>query len=134
MTIKILVLKFGEDIITEVKEMVSSETNTLLGYFITKPYVVKLQYNDTFLDAEKEDEEFKRTSTEFSIKMYPWMPISKDITIPIPLDWVVTMVDPIEKVYNLYVNKVIKNHDNETERTSNKNSSIDQQLNINIEN
>ena len=44
----------------------------------------------------------KRQSTQFSIKLYPWMPLSKDSTIPIPLDWVVTMVDPVDRIKELY--------------------------------
>ena len=46
MTIKVLVLKSGEDVIADVQEMMSSE-NQVMGYFLTKPCVVKLQAKET---------------------------------------------------------------------------------------
>ena len=41
MTIKILVLKSGEDVIADIKEMMTSD-NQVMGYLLTKPCVVKL--------------------------------------------------------------------------------------------
>ena len=41
MSVKILVLKSGEDVIADVQEMVSSDEK-VIGYFLTKPCVVKL--------------------------------------------------------------------------------------------
>ena len=46
MTIKVLVLKSGEDVIADIQEMMSSE-NQVMGYFLTKPCVVKLQAKET---------------------------------------------------------------------------------------
>jgi len=40
MTVKILLLKSGEDVISDVKEMVSPDKN-VIGYFLTKPFVIK---------------------------------------------------------------------------------------------
>ena len=41
MTIKILVLKSGEDVIADIKEMMTPD-NKVMGYLLTKPCVVKL--------------------------------------------------------------------------------------------
>ena len=41
MTIKILVLKSGEDVIADIKEMMTSDKQ-VMGYILTKPCVVKL--------------------------------------------------------------------------------------------
>ena len=46
MTIKVLVLKSGEDVIADVQEMMSSE-NQVMGYFLNKQCVVKLQAKET---------------------------------------------------------------------------------------
>ena len=40
MTIKVLVLKSGEDVIADVQEMMSSE-NQVMGYFLTKTMCCK---------------------------------------------------------------------------------------------
>ena len=96
MTIKILLLKSGEDVIADLKEMVSSDEK-VIGYFLTKPCVVKLIPKDT-------EDESKR---ETAIRMYPWMPLAKEKDIPLPTDWVVTMVTPIEKVETMYKEDVL---------------------------
>ena len=49
MTIKVLVLKSGEDVIADVQEMMSSE-DQVIGYFLTKPCVVKIQASETNTD------------------------------------------------------------------------------------
>ena len=57
MTIKILLLKSGEDVITDLKEMVSPDEK-VIGYFLTKPCVVKL------IPKDSEDESKKRQQYE----------------------------------------------------------------------
>ena len=103
MTIKVLVLKSGEDVIADVQEMMSSD-NQVMGYFLTKPCVVKIQAKD--MSAE----------SEVSVRMHPWMPIAREKMIPINADWVVTMVTPVEKIQEMYEKKVLEDG-NETEET-----------------
>jgi len=95
MTIKILLLKSGEDVIADVREMVSPDKK-VIGYFLSKPCIVKLLPKTT--DGNKR---------ETSISMYPWMPLAKEKQIPLPTDWVVTMVTPIEKVETMYKEDVL---------------------------
>ena len=96
MTVKILLLKSGEDVIADVKEMVSPDKR-VIGYFINKPCVVKL------IPKDSEDENKKETA----IRMYPWMPLAKETDIPLPTDWVVTIVTPLEKVEQMYKEDVL---------------------------
>ena len=96
MTVKILLLKSGEDVIADLKEMVSPDEK-VIGYFLTKPCVVKL------IPKDSEDESKKETA----IRMYPWMPLAKEKDIPLPTDWVVTIVTPIEKVEQMYKEDVL---------------------------
>ena len=105
MTIKVLVLKSGEDVIADIQEMMSSE-NQVMGYFLTKPCVVKLQA--------------KETNTDVSVRMHPWMPIARETMIPVSADWVVTMVTPVEKIQEMYENQVLndgKENDSTTDST-----------------
>jgi len=92
MTIKVLVLKSGEDVIADVQEMMSS-SDQVIGYFLNKPCVVKLQA--------------KETNTDVSVRMHPWMPIAREKMIPLSTDWVVTMVTPVEKIQEMYENQVL---------------------------
>ena len=94
MTVKILLLKSGEDVIADVQEMVSEEK--VIGYFLAKPVGVKLI-------PKKSNDEKKETS----ISMFPWMPLAKEKAIPLPTDWVVTMVTPIDKIEQMYKEDVL---------------------------
>jgi hypothetical protein len=106
MTIKVLVLKSGEDVIADVQEMMSSD-NQVLGYFLTKPCVVKLQA--------------KETNKDVSVRMHPWMPIAREKMIPLSTDWVVTMVTPVDKILEMYQTQVLNDGNEETDQTTSSN-------------
>ena len=111
MTIKVLVLKSGEDVIADVQEMMSS-SDQVIGYFLNKPCVVKLQA--------------KETNTDVSVRMHPWMPIARETMIPVSADWVVTMVTPVEKIQEMYVNQVLNDgKENDSTTDSNEQSETD---------
>ena len=101
MTIKLAILKSGEDVIADIHEMIvgEGEDEKTVGYFFTKPCVVALGETQS-----SEDE--KRT---IEIKMSPWIPLTKTTQIPVSLDWVVTIVDPVDKLKEMYEKDVLKN-------------------------
>jgi hypothetical protein len=102
MSVKVLLLKSGEDIIADVQEMVSPE-DKVMGYFLTKPCTVKVKTTDP---SPNDDSESKPGTT---IAMFPWMPLAKEQVIPLALDWVVTMVTPQDKIHDMYIEDVLKN-------------------------
>ena len=112
MTVKILLLKSGEDVIANVKEMVSPDKK-VIGYFLSKPCVIKL--------LPKQSEGSKRETT---ISMYPWMPLAEEKEIPLPTDWVVTMVTPIKKVETMYKEDVLNGKTTDQTDSSNESTKI----------
>ena len=104
MTIKVLVLKSGEDVIADVQEMMSP-SEQVIGYFLSKPCVVKLQAKEAL-------------SQDVSVRMHPWMPLARETMIPVSADWVVTMVTPVEKIQEMYVNQVLNDGKEETNQTA----------------
>ena len=111
MTIKVLVLKSGEDVIADVQEMMSS-SDQVIGYFLTKPCVVKIQASET--------------NTDVSVRMHPWMPIARETMIPVSADWVVTMVTPVEKIQEMYQTQVLDDgKENDSTTDSNEQSETD---------
>ena len=105
MTIKILVLKSGEDVIADIKEMVSPDKK-VLGYFLTRPCVVKLKSTGPLTADEANPK--SETKSEMAVQMYPWMPLAKEKEIPLTTEWVVTMITPVEKVLKMYKEDVLK--------------------------
>ena len=104
MTIKLLFLKSNEELIADVQEMVvgeSEETSRVVGYYLTKPCLVKMR-NPNLVKQEGE----KKTAG-FSVSLYPWIPLSQDEVIPVPTDWVITIVEPVKGLREMYVNDVL---------------------------
>ena len=104
MTIKLVLLKSGEDIIADVAEMASGEgeDKRVVGYFLHKPCIVKLR-DSQVLTEETEAEQ----KSSFKVSLFPWMPLTSDKTIPVPADWLVTMVEPKEKLKQMYIEDVL---------------------------
>ena len=122
MTIKILVLKSGEDVIADIKEMMTSD-NQVMGYILTKPCVVKLM-SVAPLTAEEDDPNPEGTS-EVRIRMHPWAPLAKEKQVPLSTEWVVTMFSPIDKVLDMYKKQVLKeNGKTDTTNSSDKQSKV----------
>jgi hypothetical protein len=95
MSIKVAVLKSGEQIISDVKEMVVDDK--VVGYYFNKACSIQL-----FNPTEREN-----AKTAFDIRLYPWIPFAKDEDIPIALDAVTTFVDPVDMLFDMYQNNVV---------------------------
>jgi hypothetical protein len=126
MTVKLLLLKSGEDLIADIKEMVVGEEENVrvVGYFLHKPCVVKMTPPSNVPEEFKEEIDPQKAS--FQVTLFPWMPLSKDNTIPISTDWVVTMVTPSDKLNDMYTEDVMNyGKDNQsfgTDQQSNSNN------------
>ena len=105
MTIKLILLKSGEDIISDISEMTVGEgdNRTVIGYFLNKPCVVKMR-NPSLIN---EDSESKCKKTGFEVSLFPWMPLSKEERIPITAEWLITMLEPVDKLKQMYITEVI---------------------------
>ena len=105
MTIKLMLLKSGEDMIADVNEMSVGEGDDrrVIGYRLEKPCVVKMR-NPV---PAGEDGIEKRSG--FEVSLFPWMPLSAEVNIPVPSDWLVTMVEPVPKLTQMYIEEVLNN-------------------------
>ena len=113
MTIKLLLLKSGEDIITDVSEMVvgEEEERRVVGYFFDRPCVVKMR------DPREDKPDGNTKKTGFAVTLFPWMPLSKEDRIPVAADWVITMVEPVYKLKEMYLKDVV-NHGQDNQSSS----------------
>ena len=119
MSIKLLLLKSGEDIIADVTEMAvgEDENKRVVGYFLNKPCTIKMLDPRTL--GEEEGSKHKAGS---QVSLFPWMPLSKEDTIPITSDWVITIVEPIIKLKDMYLEDIVNygksNQSNSTSKPS----------------
>ena len=62
----------------------------------------------------------------YSVSLFPWMPLSKEDKIPIPADWMITMVEPVTKLAQMYDEDIVKHgKDNQSDSTDNDTASTD---------
>jgi hypothetical protein len=115
MTVKLAHLKSGENIISDIQEMVVGEgdNSRVVGYLFGKPQAVLLR---DFEIVSKNDEETLKHS--FDINLVPWIPFTKDKKVPVPSDWVVTLVEPLDKLKSMYEKNVLKIGEKNDETTS----------------
>ena len=106
MTIKLVLLKSGEDIISNVSEMAVGEGDKrkVVGYYLNKPCVVKMR-NPNVLPEERDGNTQK---AGYEVSLFPWMPLSKEDDIPIPADWMITMVEPVNKLKEMYIEDIVE--------------------------
>ena len=107
MTIKLALLKSGEEIISDMTEMMSGTDGEgqVVGYFLQHPCRAILTSPDIQVNEEQESER-----KPVSIRLIPWMPLSKDERIPIVADWVISLVEPQDKLLEMYT-KAVKTYE-----------------------
>ena len=97
MSIKLAVLKSGEQVIADAKELVSEEK--VRGYLFTRPHKV-ISTQPLLLTEEQQDD------NSLEVTLSPWIILSADKEVVVPTDWVVTVVEPLESVVKMYEEKV----------------------------
>jgi hypothetical protein len=102
MAVKHVILKSGERLIANVQEMVFEDKT--VGYYLEKPCVVNIDY------SKLKSGESNNKKTSFDVSLYPWIPFSKDTHIPTPLDWVVTIVEPVDMLLEMYKQNVLESN------------------------
>jgi len=97
MAVKLAVLKSGEDVVADIKELCDEQDNVVALVF-SNPVVVKVLTNQTITESENAD--------EYKIAFYPWQPLSAERDIPVRSDWIVSISEPIELVKTSYQEKM----------------------------
>ena len=107
MSVKLVMLKSGEDIITDVKELKSEEG--IVGYYFHNPLIVQISHPEkpTVLNEDSSSREYE---SKISVQFYPWIPLSEESRIPCSADWVVTIVEPVKNIKKLYQERIDGRH------------------------
>ena len=111
MSIKVALLKSGEYVIADIKELISDDN--ICGYLFENPNII------TYLEPELLTDQTE--TSKLKISLIPWILITSDTKIPVRSDWVITMVEPIEDVKKIYEAKI---------NESSQNNSVDEQQSL----
>ena len=95
MSVKLAILQGKEQVIAEIKELV--DDGNPVGYLFANPHCV---YADKqYLAEENEDRSVQ-------ITLSPWILLTADKEILVPKHQVITIVEPIDSVKEMYSEKV----------------------------
>jgi hypothetical protein len=100
MSIKLALLKTGDTIIADMKELVIEDK--VQGYLLYLPH--KISVTKSILITEEKNSENGDVPVEVTLS--PWMLLSSDRKIAIISDWVVTVVNPLDTVIDIYKEKI----------------------------
>lgn len=106
MTIKLAVLKSGENIISDIKE--AYYENELVCYVFDKPCSVEI--NGSYRVVGEDN--------KFSVSLKTWPIFSEDVSIEMAKDWIVTLVNPTTELKEMYANQVLGDIQNETNQSN----------------
>lgn len=99
MSIKLAILKSGEHVISDVKELVADEK--LHGYLFQNAYTIDSRPPE-FLTEEQQESGIH----DIEVLLRPWIIFSQDRKIPVRADWLVSIVEPVPKIKELYEERV----------------------------
>jgi len=99
MSIKLALLKSGETVVSDAKELISDDK--VCGYLFTKPHVVDLRKAVLLVEENSSSK-----GGDLEIVLSPWIVLTSDTQIPVSPDWIVTIVEPIAEIKKIYEEKV----------------------------
>ena len=98
MSIKLALLKSGEEVISDISEFRQEETDILVSYLFRKPYCIKIKTSEVLVEDE--------SKPKHQLAYYKWMTLSKDDDIIVNRDWVVCITNPLDTVKKNYEEKI----------------------------
>ena len=93
MSIQLVLLKSGEEVIADVKELRDDE-DELISYVFKDPYRIKIKTAQVLVEG--------KNTPKHEAVFYKWMSLSKDSDIIVNKDWIVCITDPIDTIKTSY--------------------------------
>ena len=93
MSIQLVLLKSGEDVIADVKEL-RDDKDELMSYVFKDPYKIKITMPQVLMET--------KSKPKHEAAFYKWMPLSKESDIIVNKDWIVCITDPIDTIKTSY--------------------------------
>ena len=100
MSIKITVLKTGEQLISDMKELMAEGQEHAQAYLFDNPHVVTIKEQELITEDNIPEHDYG-----INVSLVPWIILSKDKQIVLPLDTVLTVVEPLDSLKQMYEEK-----------------------------
>ena len=102
MSIKLTLLKTGEQLISDMKELVAEGQDQAHAYLLDNPHTVEINEKRFVTEDEKD---IGGGDYGINVALLPWIVLSKDKKMIIPVDTVLTIVEPLDSVTQMYEDK-----------------------------
>jgi hypothetical protein len=112
MSTQLALLKSGEEVIADIKEIRQEKTDELISYLFKDPYCVKIKKSEVLVENEL------KPKPKHELAYYKWMSLSKDDDIIVNRDWVVCITNPLDSVKKNYEEKMNGRRSNDTDRST----------------
>ena len=109
MSIQLVLLKSGEEVIADVKEL-RDDSDDLLSYVFKNPYTIKIKTAQVLMEG--------KGSPKHEAVYYRWMSLSKDTDIIVNKDWIVCITDPIDTIKTSYEERLNGRRSNDSNESS----------------
>ena len=101
MSIKLTILKTGETIISEMQELVEDQNQKAPNvYLLNNPHRVFTKDKEFLTEEENNKKQYG-----IDVMLTPWIILTSDKQILLPVDCVMTIVEPIESIKKMYIDK-----------------------------
>tara|TARA_B100001109_G_scaffold223144_1_gene195377 strand:- start:229 stop:564 length:336 start_codon:yes stop_codon:yes gene_type:complete len=98
MSIKLIILKSGETLISDAKELLNQEDQVVpsKAILLRDPHLVTIQ-----------EKRIKKEQSDFGVDvtLTPWIVLTSDTDVVIPTEWIVTIVEPLASVTQMFIDK-----------------------------
>ena len=115
MTVQLVLLKSGEELIADVREIVDKETEKQISLVFINPYKVSVDIEEILCLTEDTNQTPKAT-----INFDKWIPLSKSTNFYVPHEWVVTLSEPHDDILNSYLQKFGEENDSQSDSAEDK--------------
>ncbi len=110
MSVQLVLLKSGEEVIADIKEFRNSE-DELVSYLFKDPHCVKVKTSQVLVEEEG--------TPRHEVLYYKWMSLSKDSDIIVNKDWIVCITDPLDSITKSYTEKMDGRRSDDTDGSAN---------------
>jgi len=102
MTIKMMLLKTGETLISDVKEV--AREDQIRGYLLEHPHYVTTQEKNVLVESDTGNSNY-----EIDVVLTPWLILSSDNKFVVSADYIATICEPIKSVKDMFIKKTENN-------------------------
>jgi hypothetical protein len=98
MTVKMMLLKTGETLISDAKEVVREDQ--IRGYLLENPHYVNTQEKNVLTEADTGNSNY-----EIDVVLTPWLILSSDTKFVVSADYIATICEPIPSIKEMFLKK-----------------------------